>query len=150
MGNSHEANEELEKIPPRLRAHPDVLTVRYQIYSSAGNWSTCLDIGTAMTKLDPDNPLSWVARATALGELGRIAGARNVLLSVARKFENEASILYELAQFSCLLGKVAEARAWLGKSFESLTDPEANRIVRLRALEDPDLAEVWREGGDLK
>ena len=29
-----EASEELEKIPPRLRAHPDVLEIRWRIYAT--------------------------------------------------------------------------------------------------------------------
>ncbi len=33
LGNFQEANEELEKITPQLRAHPDVLTIRYEITS---------------------------------------------------------------------------------------------------------------------
>jgi len=32
LGNHVEANEELERITPQLRAHPDVLQVRWRIY----------------------------------------------------------------------------------------------------------------------
>jgi len=81
LGNLGEATAELEEISPRLRVHPDVLTVRYQIFSAAGNWNACLDIGTAMTKLDPGNPLSWWARAAALGELPHEGPNRNAVKS---------------------------------------------------------------------
>ena len=33
LGNQPEANEELEKIAPELRVHPDVLEIRWQIYA---------------------------------------------------------------------------------------------------------------------
>ena len=35
LGNHIEANEELEKITPKLRAHPDVLEVCWQVYAAA-------------------------------------------------------------------------------------------------------------------
>jgi len=35
-GNWQEANEELEKITPAMRSHPDVLEVWWQIYAKAG------------------------------------------------------------------------------------------------------------------
>jgi hypothetical protein len=38
LGSPTEANEELEKIAPRLRAHPDVLDIRWQIYAAAERW----------------------------------------------------------------------------------------------------------------
>jgi hypothetical protein len=38
LGNFLEANEELEKIEPKLRAHPAVLEVRYKIYAGAKKW----------------------------------------------------------------------------------------------------------------
>jgi hypothetical protein len=36
LGNHTEANEELERITPLNRAHPDVLQVRWRIYAAAG------------------------------------------------------------------------------------------------------------------
>jgi hypothetical protein len=49
-----EANAELEKIAPELRAHPDVLEVRWTIYANARNWEPCVDIADAIIKLAPD------------------------------------------------------------------------------------------------
>jgi uncharacterized protein HemY len=44
LGNSLAADEELEKITPQNRAHPDVLEVRWEIYAKAGKWEQCLEI----------------------------------------------------------------------------------------------------------
>ena len=43
LGNHAEANEELEQIAPQLRAHPDVLEVRWHIYSHVNKWDACVD-----------------------------------------------------------------------------------------------------------
>lgn len=41
LGNYLEANEELERITPQVRAHPDVLTARWQIYAHAKKLTWC-------------------------------------------------------------------------------------------------------------
>jgi hypothetical protein len=54
LGNHLEANEELERIAPECRAHPDVLDVRWQIYTHAKKWDACVDIAGAIIKIDPN------------------------------------------------------------------------------------------------
>lgn len=51
LGNSLEAFNELEEITPHLRAHPDVLEMRRQIYAKEKKWGPCVGIATAITKL---------------------------------------------------------------------------------------------------
>ncbi len=68
LGNHLEANEELEKITAQLRAHPEVLKVRWEIYAAAKKWEAALDIAAAIIKLDPDDPLGWVHRSCSLHE----------------------------------------------------------------------------------
>jgi hypothetical protein len=45
LGNYLEANEELERIQPRVRAHPLVLEVRWTICAKAKKWEACVEIG---------------------------------------------------------------------------------------------------------
>jgi hypothetical protein len=52
LGNHLEANDELERITPELRAHPDVLEVRWHIYAHAKKWGACVDIASAIVKLN--------------------------------------------------------------------------------------------------
>jgi hypothetical protein len=54
LGNHTEANEELKKITPQHRVHPDVLQVHLHIYVVAQKWDLCLDIANAIIELDPD------------------------------------------------------------------------------------------------
>ena len=98
LGNAQEANEELEKIPPRLRGHPDVLEIRWQIYAAAERWDACLDLATAVVKLDPGRRSGWYHVATTLHRLGRLTEARDVLLSAVDKLGEDSAYFYELAR----------------------------------------------------
>ena len=64
LGNPIEANEELEKVTASLRAHPDVLKVRWEIYAAAKKWEAALDISDALVQLEPEDPLGWAFIAT--------------------------------------------------------------------------------------
>ncbi|MDB6018136.1 MAG: hypothetical protein JWR19_2625 [Pedosphaera sp.] len=63
LGNPVEANEELEKITPALRAHPNVLEIRWQIYAKTKKWEACVDLGNALVNATPDLPESWIHRS---------------------------------------------------------------------------------------
>jgi hypothetical protein len=69
LGNNLEVDAELDNITASLRAHPDVLKVRWEIYAAAKKWEAALDIAAAIVQLDPDDPLGWVHRSYALHEL---------------------------------------------------------------------------------
>ena len=48
LGNHAEADAELDSIASSLRAHPDVLNVRWGIYAAARKWEAALDIAAAL------------------------------------------------------------------------------------------------------
>ncbi len=146
LGNHLEANEELEMIAPELRAHPDVLQTRWHVFSAAKRWDACLEIGIALTTLVPKNPPSWCSRATALHSLGRTPVAREVLLEGVDVAGENWLMFYELARYCCLLGRTPEARAWLGKAFDLVKDPGASATLKLVAIDDADLGELWSGG----
>ena len=56
LGNPAEADDELDKITPELRAHPDVLKVRWEICAAAKKWDAALEIAAALVRLAPDDP----------------------------------------------------------------------------------------------
>jgi len=63
LGNDVEAAEDLKRIDPHLRSHPDVLEVRWQLHAKAQQWHTCLDIACAIVEIDPERPSGWIGRA---------------------------------------------------------------------------------------
>jgi uncharacterized protein HemY len=52
LGDHLQANEELENISPLLRAHPDVLKLRWQIYAKESRWDACLEIARTLTQME--------------------------------------------------------------------------------------------------
>lgn len=69
--------------------------------------------------------------------------AKEVLLPVMEKFPKEYLMRYNLACYECQLGNLKESRAWLEKTFEMAGKKE----VKLMALNDKDLEQLWREIG---
>ncbi len=141
LGNWSEANEELERITPQLRVHPDVLEVRWGIYASARKWDAALDIATALTQLVPDRLEAWTHRSFSLHELKRTKEARENLLPIVDKFPDEYVIRYNLACYECQLGNLKEAYQWLEKAI----DLAGKEDIRQMALDDRDLQPLWRD-----
>jgi Flp pilus assembly protein TadD len=148
LGDHLSANEELEKITPRLRSHPEVLAARWVIYAKAGNWQACSDIAAAVVTASPENSWGWIHKAYSLRRVpgGGIESAKVVLLEAQQKFPKEPTIAYNLACYDCQLGNLNAARKWLESAIALAPDP---RSVKLAALEDPDLERFWAEIGEI-
>ena len=112
LGNYLEANEELEKITPQLRAHPHVLEMRYKIYAAANRWEEAVEIAQTLSERLPDNSWGFIHYAYSLHELKRTKEAYGFLIPVVDKF-SEPTIRYNLACYSCQLGNLKEAMQWL-------------------------------------
>lgn len=84
LGNHLEANEELEQITLVYRAHPDVLKVRYEIYSMAKKWEACVEIADSLVTMLPKDEFGWVYRSYALHELKRTEAAYDNLVPVGK------------------------------------------------------------------
>jgi predicted Zn-dependent protease len=145
LGNWMEANEELKKILPNLRNHPDVLEVRFEIYAKAEKWELAAEIAKTVADLKPRQPHLWIALAYATRRKpgGGIPEAKEILAKAHQVFPNNPTIAYNLACYECQLGNLEGARAWLGEAFES----REARHFKLLALEDPDLERLRVEIG---
>lgn len=139
LGNWREANEELERIAPELRGHPDVLQLRCKIYEAAEKWDYLVEVAGALCRVMPKSAFGPLHLSHALRKLERIAEARDVLLAVANRFSNEWRIRYQLACYSCRLGEMREALRWL----EQAIDLAGELDIRLKALDEPDLETLW-------
>lgn len=145
LGNLAEANGELEKIPAKLRTHPDVLEVRWQIGARAGQWEACLRLARAMVKRAPEQSSGWIGLAFALHELKMTQEAWDSLLGVAAKFPQEPTIPYNLACYGAQLGRLWEAERWLKQAFQ-VGEP---KVLKPFALADPDLKPLWERIAEL-
>ena len=138
LGNHLEANEELEKITPHLRAHPDVLEMRWHIYAKKEEWSACVGIADAIILIDPNQPEAWIHRSFALHELKRTQEAFDQLLPVADKFPKLWTIPYNLACYCAQLGRLEEGKAW----FKQAMGIDEHTVKEL-AIDDSDLRPLW-------
>jgi len=145
LGNFLAANEELEQISPGLRAHPQVLELRYQIYSQVGKWDLAAEVAKEMSEMLPDNPWGHFHLAYALHELKKTQEAYDCLIPVIERFPNEWLMLFNLACYSCQLGKMKEAMQCLEKA----GDLASKKDIRLMALDDADLEPLWTKIGEI-
>jgi predicted Zn-dependent protease len=140
LGDWKSASEELENIRPQMRAHPDVLKMRVDIFSAAKKWDYVIEMAGTIARLLPDHVFGHVRLAYALHEMKRTKEAWDTLLPVADKFPSEWVIPYNLACYAAQLGDLIAARDWLAQSFKLAEDPKQAKLV---ALGDPDLAPLW-------
>jgi predicted Zn-dependent protease len=141
LGNHIDANNELDEITPELRAHPAVLSVRYDVYAKAKKWDGAAEIAGMLVKLMPEQSHFWIcwAYATRRKLGGGIPEAKKILSEVEPKFPSEYLIRYNLACYECQSGNLKEAMVWLEKAI----DMAGKKDIRQMALDDPDLEPLW-------
>ena len=142
LGNYVSANDELENISAEWRAHPDVLDLRWFIYSHHEQWDACLDTSSAIVKMAPDRVSGWIHKAYALrrATVGGIEKPKPVLEEAAKLFPDDDMIQYNLACYCAQLGQLDAAKEHLDKSYE-LGDAKQ---IKLIALDDDDLKPLWK------
>lgn len=144
LGNWLEANEELERITPAMRAHPNVLRLRWEIYAQAKKWEMAAEVARALSEMLPENSWGFIHYAYSLHELKRTKEAYAVLIPVVDKF-SEYIMRYNLACYSCQLGNLEESKQWLEKAIAVAGKKE----IRLMALDDTDLKPLWSQIGSI-
>jgi tetratricopeptide (TPR) repeat protein len=147
LGNHLEANEELEKVAPLLRTHPDVLEMRWQIYATAGHWRASLEIARALIKLAPARPNGWIHLAYSSRRVkgGGLEAAWEALLPAMAKFPMVSVIPYNLACYAAQMNRLDEARNWWHKALEISQKTGEIDQIRLMALDDVDLEPIRKE-----
>ena len=115
LGNWLEANEELERITPQMRPHPDVLALRWAIYAKAEKWDHALEVAKGLVELVPDDASTWLKQAESLRKAngGGAQAAWDSLIPVADRFPKNTSVAYALACYACESGQLKEAWSWL-------------------------------------
>lgn len=139
LGMYHDAWNELERLPPELRAKVDVIDLRLEIYQALGKWESARVLSESMAKHDPSNPNWWIMWAYSLRREKSIHEAREVLQQAAIHHPGVALIQYNLACYACVLGDMKEAHRLLPVAFA--LDAELKKV----ALDDPDLDNIFGE-----
>jgi tetratricopeptide (TPR) repeat protein len=135
-----EANEELDETQPAMRAHPEVLKLRYLVYDAVKKWDMALEIAACLHHQLPDDPWGGTHAGAALFALGRAQEAKDLTLKLAVQFPKDWPVRYNLACYCAKLGEIEEAQRWFAAAMQ--IDPKS---VRRAAVNDPDLDAIWRE-----
>lgn len=138
LGNLKEADKELDQINRELQKHPDVLEVRFAIYSRSKKWTHCMEIATAMLGVAPERPTSWINSAMVLHALRETHAAWNTLYQVMDRFPKVPLIPYNMACYACALGRMVDSSEMLEKAI-NLGGDDMVDLARL----DPDLKPLW-------
>lgn len=141
LGNWLEATEDLERITPQMRAHPDVLQVRVKIYLAAEKWEYAAEVANTLSTMFPDSSFGTLPLAHALRKLDRITEAKHARLPIADQFPDEWRIPYCLACYCCRLGERQASLRWL----ERAIDIAGKVDIRMKALDESDLESLWQD-----
>jgi predicted Zn-dependent protease len=138
LGNLGEANRELDTITREAQSTPDVLEVRFAIFSKARKWTECMEIAAALLDLAPERPTAWINSAFTLHEMRQTEDALNALCFVSDTFPDIPTIPYHLAVYACCLGRMDDSRKWLKRALTLGGDE-----FRRRAMEESELKPLW-------
>src|SRR5438552_3437342 len=82
LGDYLEANEELDRITPLLRAHPEVLRIRWRVFAAAKKWDGALAIAETLTDKLPGLEEHWLILAETLHGMGKTEEAYAALVEM--------------------------------------------------------------------
>ena len=139
LGMYRDANEELERIDPFVRAAPEILALRIEIYRGLKKWELMQQIAKRLKEFEPDNVQWTISLAYATRRAYSIDTAMEILLNAEAKFPREAAIPYNLACYYCQLKELEKAKRYLKKAFD------IDSSWKIAALDDPDLHPLWND-----
>jgi len=140
LGNPKEALNELKGVSKLYNNDPDFLELLWKIYAELKDWEKAYEISLRLIIVAPERPSGWINRSYCLHEMKETQKAYDLLLDAAEKFPSEEIIAYNLACYSCQLGKLDEAQCWLTTAFLMADKQEEMKEM---ALSDPDLKPIW-------
>jgi predicted Zn-dependent protease len=137
LGMNQDAWDELESLPPELRADVSVIELRIEILQRLGKWESARVLAESLAKRSPENPQWWILWAFSLRREKSVADARAVLLEASKLHPNEALIPYNLACYCCVEGDLIGTKGFLTLAFSMSED------LKKTALDDPDLDSIF-------
>jgi tetratricopeptide (TPR) repeat protein len=143
LGDFAEADAELQQIASALRAHPQLLAVRYDIYARSRRWDLAADIASMLVESLGGHAGSWISLAYAVRRKtgGGLPQAREILTKALSLFPREAIIVYNLACYDCQLGLEVTAMEWLKLAITL----DSRKGIKTMALADTDLKPLWEQ-----
>ena len=147
LGRPDEATQELDRITPAWRNHPDVLERRWHIAAYAREWRRCLELARSLIDQEPTRVTGWIHQAYSLRRVGEggLQLAWEALLPAAGRFPRNPIVPFNLACYACQMGRLDEARQWLACAFSIGRVIGIEGAIKSMALKDQDLEALWDE-----
>jgi tetratricopeptide (TPR) repeat protein len=137
LGMYEDANDELEKLPNEVKAHPMVLLARLELLVEMKRWEDGAALGSSLAKLWPQENEFHFKAAFCLHELKRTKEAKDTLIAAPAGLRKSALYFYNMACYETQLENVEQAKLLLKSCFEK------DKKWRVEALDDPDLEPLW-------
>ena len=137
LGLPLDAWNELESIEAKHRSFAEVLKVRLEVCRALEKWEMMAEIAQFLAKGEPEESSHLLNFAYAMRRFENVEVAEKILTDAETKFPEDSLIKYNLGCYRAVLGRVAEARLNLAEAFQR--DPD----LRITAIDDPDLEDVW-------
>lgn len=141
LGAKDEAALELARITGANLFHPEVLGFRWHLLAEQRAWEDALQIARLHVRTEPKSAEAWIHQSFTLHELQRTDEALTELQGVAERFADVGTIPYNLACYTCRLGRLEEARGWLKRACKL----QGKKQTLNMAANDPDLAAMRDE-----
>ena len=141
LGDGWSANEELEKIAPQVKMHPDVLEVRWQVLRHEECWRACVELAQMLTRLAPAEARAWFHLAYSVKKVegGGLEAAVAVLKPGVEFFPDNPLFCFYLALYTAELHRIAESADWWAKGMEVAQKHRWINQMALTAVDDPEL-----------
>jgi hypothetical protein len=143
LGNYAECFSELENLPPQFRACVEVMELRCRMYRQLEKWAELEMLAHGCYESSSKDVTFLCHWLWALLKLGRIESAMAVAEEGVEKNSHDAEFCYAGACIFAAANDLMAARTWLGEAFDCAKEPEE---LKLRALEQPELSELWIAG----
>jgi len=114
----------------------------YIIFKKRQNWQVCFEITQRAIDLHANNCWGWIHRSFALNRLSKTKEAYESLRQAFEMFPKNATISYNLACYSSLLGDTRAAKDWLKSAFRLALKDGSFDKYRKMAIEDIELSSI--------
>ena len=133
-----EAMAEIESISDEDKLKTVVLEVIVKLHTAMKNWGQALPVARTLAKRNPKEIKWWEAWAQATRQTSGYKNASIIYAGASAYHPRSAIIKYHLGCYACLDGRMDEAQKLVREAIE-LDDN-----FGLKALDDPDLSELWQ------
>jgi tetratricopeptide (TPR) repeat protein len=142
VSKSQPARAKRERIPGGYAAATRLASrVRLKIHRTLEKWEPMRTVAAKLAAYDPDSVPWTFALAYATRRAQSIEAAKPILLAAVERHPEAAVLHYNVACYECQLGDLEVAKARLAHAFK------LDEKLRLRALDDADLEELWGAAG---